>query len=97
MERYVTAYNGRNVAAIKELYPSFDGNVMEGFDKYELEGVKIQLSPDWASASVSATEIYRYKERSAPAIIECLFTLRREGNSWTIVSMRRGISRNIRG
>ena len=96
MQRYVTAYNSRNVAAVKELYPSFDGHVREGFDRYDVEGMRIELSPDWLSATVSGTERFYFKEQITPGSIECLFTLRKEGDSWIIVSIARGIRRNFR-
>jgi len=97
IQRYVTAYNSRNAAAIKELYPSFEGDVRGSFEKYELTGVTIELSPDSTSASVSANESSYYKGDTTPAMRECRFTLRKQGDSWIIISVTKGIIRNLRG
>jgi hypothetical protein len=95
MKQYVTAYNGRNAAAVKEVYPSFDGDVREFVDTYQLENVTIYVSADGASATVSAKErtYYNYEGKKTPTSADCTFTLKKQGDSWIILSIER---RNIR-
>jgi hypothetical protein len=90
MQRYVTAYNLRSAAAIKEQYPSFDGDFMEPFDKYDLAEERIEVFADFVSASVSATEKwYKVPRAILPVTAQSSFTLRKEGISWIIVSITR--------
>jgi tetratricopeptide (TPR) repeat protein len=89
LQRYVRAYNDRNVVAGKEVYPEF--RLPEGSESaLQLTDVKISVSLDGASASVSARETYSYKDPGAnPSTAQATFTLRKQGDSWIIVSIAR--------
>jgi len=93
VQRYVTASNDRNVAAVKEVYPTAPN--VERLAEYEsfnlqLRNVKIVVYPDGAFASVFAAQTRSMKPRRSAAAtqrVQSEFTLQKQGGSWIIVSV----------
>ena len=96
LERYESAYDNLDAAAVRALYPGAPANLGTTFAQYEfyrLELVvqKVTLAPDLNSATAVARLSHFFQPRvgrSQQYVRTQEFAFEKHGNSWTIIRIR---------
>jgi hypothetical protein len=97
-ESYARAIEARDVAAIRRVYPALTADQQRGFEQFFDAARKVDVTFRVASVEGSATSAearvngtYQYESSSGRVErqpVSFIATLRRDGSSWRLVSLR---------